>query len=76
MRILERNPYTKSFKGLCEILELEKHRIIFNSNPDLDQRVYNLPTASQVVASWIEINDETIDKNAHIQVYNHSNASH
>ena len=50
MHILQRNPYTKFFKSLREIPHLERHRIILNSDPGLDQRVYNLPATSQVAA--------------------------
>ncbi|XP_027076324.1 uncharacterized protein [Coffea arabica] len=76
MRILESNPYTKFFKNLRHVNNLEDHRIVLNCNPELDQRVYNLPTSSQVAAIWTESEDEALERNAHIQVYTHSNTSH
>nr|XP_027121997.1 uncharacterized protein LOC113738930 [Coffea arabica] len=76
MRILESNPYTRFFKSLREVEDLENHRIVLNSNPSLDQRVYNLPTASQVAAIWTESKDQPFEKSPQIQVYSHSNTSH
>ncbi|XP_027122061.2 uncharacterized protein [Coffea arabica] len=76
MNILQTNPYTKFFKSLREIPHLEHHRIILNSDPGLDQRVYNLPATSQVAAIWTEDDDAELEKNVHIQVYSHSSSSH
>ncbi|XP_027082486.1 uncharacterized protein [Coffea arabica] len=76
MRILEANPYTKFFKGLRDVPDLDNHRIVLNFDPRLDQRVYNVPTSSQVAAIWTEDEDEALEKGAHIQVYTHSNVSH
>ena len=76
MRILESNPYTRFFKSLRDVANLENHRIVLNSNPNLDQRVYNLPTSSQVAAIWTESKDAPVEKGPQIQVYSHSNTSH
>nr|XP_027108801.1 uncharacterized protein LOC113728613 [Coffea arabica] len=76
MSILQDNPYAKFFKSLRDLPNLEDHTIILNSNPALDQRVYNLPTASQVAAIWTEIDDDSVDMRPHIQVYSHSSTSY
>nr|XP_027083804.1 uncharacterized protein LOC113706116 [Coffea arabica] len=76
MRILLNNPYTKFFKSLRDIPNLDRYKIILNCYPGLDQRVYNLPSASQVAAIWTEDENETIDRSTHIQVYTHSHTSH
>ena len=76
MRILESNPYTRFFKSLRDVADLENHKIVLNSNPSLDQRVYNLPTSSQVAAIWTESEGESLEKGPQIQVYSHSNTSH
>ncbi|XP_027072018.2 uncharacterized protein [Coffea arabica] len=73
---LQRNPYTKFFRSLREVPHLERHRIVLNSDPGLDQRVYNLPATSQVAAIWTESDDKDLEKNVHIQVYSHSSSSH
>ncbi|XP_027108916.2 uncharacterized protein [Coffea arabica] len=76
MGILEQNPYTKVFKSLRELPNLDDHSIFLNSNPGLDQRLYNMPTSSEVAAIWTETDNEALDKGAHIQVYTHANTSH
>ncbi|XP_071926211.1 uncharacterized protein [Coffea arabica] len=76
MHVLKRNPYTRFFRSLRDVPQLEKHRIILNSDPGLDQRVYNLPATSQVAAIWTESDDQDLEKNVHIQVYSHSSSSH
>ncbi|XP_027082697.1 uncharacterized protein [Coffea arabica] len=67
MRILESNPYTRFFKSLRDVADLENHKIVLNSNPSLDQRVYNLPTSSQVAAIWTESEGESLEKGPQIQ---------
>ncbi|XP_027174256.1 uncharacterized protein LOC113773851 [Coffea eugenioides] len=76
MRILSNNPYAKFFKNLRNVPNIDSYKIVLNCYPDLDQRVYNLPTVSQVAAIWTEDDDESADRNVHIQVYTHSNTSH
>ncbi|XP_071929127.1 uncharacterized protein [Coffea arabica] len=76
MGILEQNPYTKVFKSLRELPNLDNHSIFLNSNPGLDQRLYNMPTASEVTAIWTEHDSETLEKGTNIQVYSHANTSH
>lgn len=50
MRVLSANPYAHFLKDLRAIPDLDKHKILLNCNPGLDQRIYNLPSASQVAA--------------------------
>ncbi|XP_027155566.1 uncharacterized protein LOC113755901 [Coffea eugenioides] len=76
MNLLQDNPYAKFFKSLRDVPNLEDHRIILNCNPGLDQRVYNLPTTSQVAAIWTETDDHSVDMRPHIQVYSHSSTSY
>ncbi|XP_071910378.1 uncharacterized protein [Coffea arabica] len=76
MRILSNNPYARFFKNLINVPNIESYKIVLNCYPGLDQRVYNLPMASQVAAIWTEDDDESTDKNVNIQVYTHSNTSH
>ncbi|XP_071902766.1 uncharacterized protein [Coffea arabica] len=76
MGILEQNPYTKVFKSLRELSNLDDHSIFLNSNLGLDQQLYNMPTASEVVAIWTEHDSETLEEGTNIQVYSHANTSH
>ncbi|XP_027102730.1 uncharacterized protein [Coffea arabica] len=76
MGILDKNPYTRFFKSLRNLPNLDDHNIFLNSNPGLDQRLYNMPTSSEVAAIWTETDNESLDKSAHTQVYTHSNSSH
>ena len=76
MRILSNNLQSRFFKDLRDVPDLNNHNIVLNSNPGLDQRIYNLPISSEVAAIWIENNDLVLDPSAHIQVYSHSNISH
>ncbi|XP_027088739.1 uncharacterized protein [Coffea arabica] len=75
MRILSDNPYAKFFRNLRHVPNINNLSIV-NCYPTLDQRVYNLPSASQVVAIWTENQDESGHTGAHIQVYTHSNSSY
>lgn len=49
---------------------------VLNKNPGLDQQVYNMPSASQVAANLMELEESTIDSSYHIQVYTRTNSSH
>lgn len=57
MNILSINPYAQTFRSLGDLPTLENYRITLNTSSELDQRVYNAPTASQVAAIWVEGND-------------------
>ena len=72
MDILSNNPYARFFKDLSDVPDLEKHSVVLNCFPGLDQCIYNLPSASQVAAIWTENDDESFDKQPHILVYSWS----
>ncbi|XP_027177658.1 uncharacterized protein LOC113776796 [Coffea eugenioides] len=76
MRILSDNPYAKFFRNLSHVPNINNLNIVLCCYPALDQRVYNLPSASQVAAIWTENQDESDHMGAHIQVYTHSNSSY
>ncbi|KAG5570083.1 hypothetical protein H5410_059849 [Solanum commersonii] len=48
MNILKANPYTIFLKSLTNVPKLSEFYIALKSNSGLDQRTYNLPTASEV----------------------------
>ena len=50
MQILRLNPYKIFFQRLHHVPNICHSNIRLNSNPGLDQRVYNLPSTSQVAA--------------------------
>ena len=52
IQILKCSPYCSFFRHLKDIPNLKDHQIVIRSNPDLDQKIYNTPLASQVVAIW------------------------
>ena len=54
VKILESNPYAVFFRSLSNIQNLEVQQIVLKSDIGLDQRVFNLPSASQVTGIWIE----------------------
>ncbi|XP_071905593.1 uncharacterized protein [Coffea arabica] len=76
MRVLSDNPYARFFRSLRDVPNIDSLNIVLNCYPSLDQRIYNLPTASQVAAIWTESEDQTSDRRAHIQVYSRSAGSH
>nr|XP_027118300.1 uncharacterized protein LOC113735497 [Coffea arabica] len=67
MRVLSNNPYTRFFKSLKDVPNIDNLNIVLNCYPSLDQRVYNLPSASQVAAIWTESEDQSSDRRAHIR---------
>ncbi|KAL5550911.1 hypothetical protein UlMin_001087 [Ulmus minor] len=56
IQILKCNPYYSFFQHLKDIPNLKDHQIVIKSNPDLDQKIYNTPLASQVAAIWLDDN--------------------
>ncbi|KAL3365177.1 hypothetical protein AABB24_010370 [Solanum stoloniferum] len=75
MDMLKFNPYSTFLRSLTVVPNLSQFYIALNSSSNLDQRTYNLPTASEVGAIWIE--DQLNDKipTPHIRIYTHSNKS-
>ncbi|CAI9265976.1 unnamed protein product [Lactuca saligna] len=47
-RILASNPYVRTFKQLSDLGPLDNYRVTLNASVELDQRVYNKPTTSEV----------------------------
>lgn len=54
IQTLQPNPYSRFFRSLTSINDLDTHQIVIRTNPNLDQRVYNSPSVSQVAVVWIE----------------------
>nr|GMD12809.1 ATP-dependent DNA helicase PIF1-like [Ipomoea batatas] len=50
----------------------DEFSIILRSDISMDQRTYNMPSASQVAAIWIEDNGDRLDGNRNIRVHAHS----
>nr|GMC95880.1 uncharacterized protein LOC109215991 [Ipomoea batatas] len=50
----------------------DEFSIILRSNISMDQRTYNMPSASQVAAIWIEDNGDGLDGNRNIRVHANS----
>ncbi|XP_042961368.1 uncharacterized protein LOC122296047 [Carya illinoinensis] len=76
MDILEVNPYCRFFRTLNNISSLENHTIRIRSDIDLDQRVYNAPSVSQVAAIWTETDNCTEQKGQDIIIFNQAGGSH
>ncbi|XP_059308281.1 uncharacterized protein LOC132059626 isoform X2 [Lycium ferocissimum] len=53
----------------------DQHNIPSQTIKGLDQRVYNLPTASEVAAIWIEQDNNSVTHTPHIRIYTHNNRS-
>lgn len=48
IRVLATNPYVKTFRRLTDLGPLDNYRVTLNASVELDQRVYNRPTTSEV----------------------------
>ena len=46
--VLSMNPYVRTFRSLAELGPLDNYRVTLNTSVELDQRVYNRPTTSEV----------------------------
>ncbi|XP_024977134.1 uncharacterized protein LOC112514765 [Cynara cardunculus var. scolymus] len=75
-RVLSINPYVRTFRSLAELGPLDNYRVTLNASVELDQRVYNRPTTSeveiQVVGIWVEGNDNITAYKRSIVVYGRS----
>ena len=47
-RVLSTNPYVLTFRSLAELGPLDNYKVTLNASAELDQRVYNRPTTSEV----------------------------
>lgn len=75
MEILKINPYSIFLKSLINIPQLCDFYIALKSDGDLDQTIYNLPTASEVAGIWVEQDAQNYILTPHILVYTTSNKS-
>ena len=76
MNILTINPYCEFFRSLRDFPITDDTRIFIRCDPQLDQRVYNAPSASQVAGIWIENSDTNQLAERDIIIYSHSGNSH
>ncbi|KAL5560737.1 hypothetical protein UlMin_036948 [Ulmus minor] len=76
IQILKSNPYCSFFRHLKDIPNLKDHQIVIKSNPDLDQKIYNTPLASQVAAIWLDDNSTTEYTTRHIIVHSYIGFKH
>ncbi|KAJ9551807.1 hypothetical protein OSB04_015852 [Centaurea solstitialis] len=74
-RVLATNPYAITFRSLAELGPLENYRVTLNTSVKLDWRVYNRPTTSEVVAIWVEGNDNITAYKRSVIVYGRSDYS-
>ncbi|KAG5578001.1 hypothetical protein H5410_058135 [Solanum commersonii] len=58
-----------------DVPDLSNFYIALKSDAGLDQRVYNLPTTSEVAAIWVEKEFNEIGSSPHIRIYTRSNQS-
>jgi hypothetical protein len=54
VNILNGNPYSEGLKTMGQLEDADDYRISLNLDPQKDQRSYNLPMASEVMAVWVE----------------------
>ncbi|KAL5565200.1 hypothetical protein UlMin_028364 [Ulmus minor] len=76
IEILKSNPYCTFFRYLKDIPNLKDHQIVIKSNPDLDQKIYNTPLASQVAAIWLDDNSMSEYTTRDIIVYSYIGFKH
>ncbi|KAJ9566736.1 hypothetical protein OSB04_002702 [Centaurea solstitialis] len=73
--VLASNPYVRTFRSLAELGPLDNYRVTLNASVELDQRVYNRPTTSEVAGIWVEGNDNISAYKRSIVVYGRSDHS-
>ncbi|BAH92476.1 Os04g0142700 [Oryza sativa Japonica Group] len=61
LRILEQNPYAQTFSRFGSMPNIDDYMIELNTNVTPDQGRYNAPTASQVAAISLDVENEVID---------------
>lgn len=78
VKVMQPNPYSCFLKALSTFDNLDNYHIVIKADSMLDQRVYNLPTSSEVAGIWIESETDngrqSIDRD--IRVYARSGQSH
>ncbi|CAH1420675.1 unnamed protein product [Lactuca virosa] len=70
--VLATNPYVQIFQRLVDLGPLDNYRVTLNASVELNQRVYNRPTTSEVAGIWIEGNDNIAAYKQSIIVYGRS----
>nr|KAJ0225779.1 hypothetical protein LSAT_V11C100038380 [Lactuca sativa] len=73
--VLSTNPYITTFRSLRELGPLDNYRVTLNASVELDQRVFNRPTTSEVVGIWVKGNDNITTYKRSIVVYGRSDCS-
>ncbi|XP_022853134.1 uncharacterized protein LOC111374654 [Olea europaea var. sylvestris] len=76
IEILKINPYSHFFRSLSDMNNLHNHRLHIRCQPELDQRVFNTPTTSQVATVWADDDQNTNVRVHDITIYDHSSDSH
>ncbi|XP_010693207.1 uncharacterized protein LOC104906186 [Beta vulgaris subsp. vulgaris] len=76
MEIMQHNPYAKFFRSLRELDVVEDTEIRLNKYPVLDQRMYNAPTAEEVVVIWAEDSATSATGGPHIIVHGKAEREH
>ncbi|KAL4582397.1 hypothetical protein LXL04_006945 [Taraxacum kok-saghyz] len=71
-RVLASNPYVATFRTLADLGPLDNYRVTLNASLELDQRVYNRPTTSEVAGIWVEGNNNITAYKRSIVVYGRS----
>lgn len=74
-KILDENPYSKFFRSLHEIPNLDNHEIRIRANPILQVGTMSAPLASQVAAIWCENEERSDFKERDILVHTHDGHS-
>ncbi|KAK3228730.1 hypothetical protein Dsin_000611 [Dipteronia sinensis] len=74
--ILHINPYCRFFRNLKGVSDLDKYKILTRSDVELDQRLYNSPSVSQVAAMWVDDEPSGERRSRDIVVYGHAGFSH
>ena len=76
MEILKQNPYAQVLRRLEGISSFKDFEIHIAANANLDQQVYNRPSADQVAAIWVKGNNSNIPFERDIIVHAHSGTRH
>ena len=74
--ILHINPYCRFFRNLRGVSDLENYKILIRSDAELDQRLYNSPSVSQVAAVWVNDEPSGERRNRDSIAYGHVGFSH
>ncbi|KAG5578234.1 hypothetical protein H5410_058368 [Solanum commersonii] len=75
MEILKINPYSMFLKSSVDVPQLSDFYIALKCDSGLDQRIYNLPTVSEVAGIWVEQDITNSIPTPHIRIYTKSDKS-